>query len=222
MKQLWYLPNQSAFTALWWCEHHRHGNHRSSWSGKSSSNPFFGHVAGEGRSPTRVLGVCLGWRFQTVIGKLQIFCYQTWPGRMEHALLNDMELLLWRHVKQSHVEIASTAKKIGFFPKQWRSFKGQVTKLVFLVLSIRVWWGETLWFCSLLKLKEVGQNTPAVSNGFSCCLSRLWRDGICPEVCGDSFWPLTLEAGKKTFTSSSDQQESHWISLNLTISTNSI
>ena len=81
-----------------------------------------------------------------VIGKLklQIFCYQTWPGCVEYALLNDMELLLWRHVKQSHVEIASTAKKIGLTKAVFGSFKGQVTKLGFLVLSIRLWWGETL------------------------------------------------------------------------------
>ena len=210
MKQLWYLPNQSAFTALWWCEHHRHGNHRSSWSGKSSSNPFFGHVAGEGRSPTRVLGVCLGWKFQTVIGKLQIFCYQTWPGCMEYAFLNHMELLLWRHVKQSHVEIAWTAKKIGFFPKQWRSFKGQVTKLGFLVLSIRVWWGWNLVI--LLAPQPEGsceKKTLQFPTAFRVVYPGWEGMGFALEVCGDSFWPLTLKARKKKCTSSSDQQESH-------------
>lgn len=199
MKQLWYLPNQSAFTALWWCEHHSHGNHWSSWSGKSSSNPFFGHVAGEGRSPTRVLGVCLGWKFQTVIGKLQIFCYQTWPGCMEYALLNDMELLLWHHVKQSHVEIASTAKFGSGFSQ---NSEEALDKLGFLVLSIHLWWGETLWFCSLLHLKEVVQKKTC-----SCPTAVGWD--LPWKFVGIHFEPLTLKAGKKKCTSSSDQQESH-------------
>lgn len=60
---------------------------------------------------------------------------------MEYALLNDMELLLWHHVKQSHVEIASTAKFGSGFSQ---NSEEALDKLGFLVLSIHLWWGETL------------------------------------------------------------------------------